>query len=314
MNFVADWLRLGLNTTPNIANSGKKSMQLQTTLNIPQAGFSIGHDDPILLLGSCFADEMGSKLTENGFSVLSNPFGTLYNPASLAALLLRSVSERETTELFHADDGLWHSWMHHSRFSSPDKEELRQRISQATEQTARFLRTARVLIVTFGTAIIYRLKADGMLVANCHKQPDTLFRRERMSAYDIVDQWTMVLQLLHAVNPDLQVIFTVSPVRHKRDGMHVNQISKGILLVAVDELVERVKADLRVDYFPAYEILLDELRDYRFYADDMVHPSSLAVEYIWQRFQETFMTAQTVEQCRQNRKAWLRQQHREIIR
>ena len=288
-------------------------MQLQTTLNIPRAGFHIGHDDPILLLGSCFADEMGSKLAESGFRVLSNPFGTLYNPASLATLLLRSVSERETTELFCADDGIWHSWMHHSRFSSPNREELQQRIQKTTAETARFLNTAHVLVVTFGTAIIYRLKADGMLVANCHKQPDKLFRRERMSAYDMVDQWTMVLQLLHAVNPALQVVFTVSPVRHKRDGMHVNQISKGILLAAVDELVECMGADMNVEYFPAYEILLDELRDYRFYADDMIHPSPMAVEYIWQRFQETFMTARTVEQGRQCRKAWLQQQHREII-
>ena len=134
--------------------------------------------------------------------------------------------------------GVWHSWMHHSSFSSADPAELVARINRTTHEVAAFLREADVLIVTFGTAIIYRLKETGMLVANCHKQPDNLFVREWLNAYDIVDQWQMLLQLLESVNPKLKVIFTVSPIRHKRDGYHVNQISKGILLQAVDETLQ----------------------------------------------------------------------------
>jgi len=295
-------------------------MQLQTIIDIPKPPFTISHQDRLLLLGSCFADEMAGKLLANGFTVLANPFGALYNPASIAAMLLRCISERECKEIFVGTDGIWHSWMHHSRFSAETKDELQARVSKATQETAAFLRTASVLIVTFGTAIIYRLKENGMLVANCHKQPDSLFQRERLTAYDIVDQWQMLLQLLHAVNPDLKLIFTVSPIRHKRDGLHVNQISKGILLQAVEEMVngnmEIVNSkwsNSKYNYFPSYEIMLDELRDYRFYADDMVHPSPLAVEYIWQRFQQTYFSPQTIEQCRLRLKEWKQSQHRTII-
>ena len=169
--------------------------------------------------------------------------------------------------------------------------------------------------VTLGTAIIYRLKETGMLVANCHKQPDNLFVRERLNAYDIVDQWQMLLQLLESVNPNLKVIFTVSPIRHKRDGYHVNQISKGILLQAVDEIL-KLNGQLpnsKCGYFPSYEIMMDELRDYRFYADDMIHPSTQAVEYIWQRFQDTYFDNKTKDVVAKATKEWRQSQHRIII-
>ncbi len=301
-------------------------MELQTIIDIPKESFQIEHDNKVMLLGSCFADEMGGKLIESGFETLANPFGTLYNPASIAALLLRCISKTQYTdtskEVFAGTDGTWHSWMHHSRFSSSEANILILNLNTKLEEAAEFLSTADILIVTFGTAIIYRLKESGMLVANCHKQPDSLFSRERLTAYDITDQWLMLLQLLHSVNPKLKIIFTVSPIRHKRDGMHINQISKGILLQAVDELVSNAAHTRLLDedsmlqsaYFPSYEIMLDELRDYRFYADDMIHPSHIAVEYIWQRFQDTYMSASTQTACRQALKDWKRSQHREIIK
>ena len=264
----------------------------------------------MLLVGSCFADEVGQRMVRGGFEAMVNPFGTLYNPASIAASLLRSISEREygvgDAELVQgAEDGVWHSWMHHSRFSSMNVEELVERMNRTMHEVADFIREADVLIVTLGTAVIYRLKETGMLVANCHKQRDELFVRERLSAYDIADQWRMLLQLLGSVNPKLKVLFTVSPIRHKRDGYHANQISKGILLQAVDEM--------GVAYFPAYEIMMDELRDYRFYADDMIHPSEKAVAYIWQRFQDTYFDNQTRDAVAKATKAWSRGQHRTII-
>jgi hypothetical protein len=178
---------------------------------------------------------------------------------------------------------------------------------------ANVLRGADVLIVTLGTAIIYRLKETGMLVANCHKQTDSLFVRERLNAYDIVDQWQMLLQLLESVNPNLKVIFTVSHIRHKRDGYHVNQISKGILLQAVDEIVNGQLPNSKCGYFPSYEIMMDELRDYRFYADDMIHPSTQAVEYIWQRFQDTYFDNKTKDVVAKATKEWRQSQHRIII-
>lgn len=287
-------------------------LNLQTTVEIPKGTFQIKHRDKIMLLGSCFADEMSAKFKECGFDTLSNPFGTLYNPASIAALLLRCISQSEYSEkakeIFQDGNGIWHSWMHHSRFSSDSVQTLVRNLNERTQEAARFLAEANILIITFGTAIIYRLKESDMLVANCHKQPDSLFRRERLTAYDITDSWLMVTNILHSINPNLKIIFTVSPIRHKRDGMHINQISKGILLQAVDEITAEQHC-----YFPSYEIMFDELRDYRFYADDMIHPSGLAVEYIWQRFQETFMNEKTLAECRAALKEWKRQQHRTII-
>lgn len=293
-------------------------MELQTTVDIPKGKLRIRHDCKIMLLGSCFADEIGKKFTEYGFQTMVNPFGTLYNPPSIAALLLRCISrtqyEQASKEVFQATDGLWHSWMHHSRFSASQADTMVKSLNDTTITAANFLEHADILIITLGTAIIYRLKENGMLVANCHKQPDALFQRERLSAYDIADQWQMLLGLLRSVNPRLHVIFTVSPIRHKRDGLHINQISKGILLQAVDELLSSADNEDFASYFPSYEIMLDELRDYRFYAEDMIHPSPTAIEYIWQKFQQTYMSPKTQEECRLRLKEWKRSQHREIIK
>ncbi len=293
-------------------------MELMTRIDIPESEWKMKTGAKVLLVGSCFADEIGEKMVRGGFEAMVNPFGTLYNPASIAASLLRSISEKEYTadsvELIQSEsDGMWHSWMHHSSFSSLDVATLVERINGTTHCVADFLREADVLIVTMGTAIIYRLKETGMLVANCHKQLDSLFVRERLNSYDIVDQWEMLLQLLESVNPKLKVIFTVSPIRHKRDGYHVNQVSKGILLQGVDEIVNGKSSNSQCFYFPSYEIMMDELRDYRFYADDMIHPSEKAVEYIWQRFQDTYFDNKTKDAVAKATKEWARHQHRQIV-
>ena len=324
-------------------------MELMTRIDIPASEWKMETGAKVLLVGSCFADEVGQRFVRGGFEAMVNPFGTLYNPASIAVNLLRALSEKEVElprssiipsvgasistwgtpvdrcgarrltgvghTVFEDAEGRWHSWLHHSSFSSTDVATVVERINSTTHRVADFLRGADVLIVTLGTAIIYRLKETGMLVANCHKQPDNLFVRERLNAYDIVDQWQMLLQLLESVNPNLKVIFTVSPIRHKRDGYHVNQISKGILLQAVDEIL-KLNGQLpnsKCGYFPSYEIMMDELRDYRFYADDMIHPSTQAVEYIWQRFQDTYFDNKTKDVVAKATKEWRQSQHRIII-
>jgi hypothetical protein len=322
-------------------------MELMTRIDIPASEWKMETGAKVLLVGSCFADEVGQRFVRGGFEAMVNPFGTLYNPASIAVNLLRALSEKEVElprssiipsvgasistwgtpvdrcgarrltgvghTVFEDAEGRWHSWLHHSSFSSTDVATVVERINSTTHRVADFLRGADVLIVTLGTAIIYRLKETGMLVANCHKQPDNLFVRERLNAYDIVDQWQMLLQLLESVNPNLKVIFTVSPIRHKRDGYHVNQISKGILLQAVDEIVNGQLPNSKCGYFPSYEIMMDELRDYRFYADDMIHPSTQAVEYIWQRFQDTYFDNRTKDVVAKATKEWRQSQHRIII-
>lgn len=279
-------------------------MELTTRIDITPSTDKIKHGDTVLTLGSCFADEMGERMDHEKFDVVVNPFGTLYNPSSICAHVLRCLSERYyqagDPEIFEAD-GLWHSWMHHGSFSDPDRDKLLSRLNAMLHLTAQTLRTARWLIVTFGTAYVYRLKQNGMLVANCHKQPDSLFLRERIPAVDIADMWKQALQLLSAVNPQLKVIFTVSPIRHRRDGLHQNQLSKAELLLGIDALSASATLSELHSYFPSYEILLDELRDYRFYANDLAHPSQMAVDYIYERFCHTYMTPGTMAlaaQCR----------------
>ena len=245
-----------------------KIMKLYTSVDIVPAVRQIGYGDKILLLGSCFADNIGAKFAEHYFQATVNPFGTLYNPASIAAAIT-NVGNSQLVE----HNGLWHSMMHHGAFSDKDKEEVLTRCEQSRALLQRALMEASTVVVTFGTAWVYEM--EGQVVANCHKLPANRFTRRCLTVNEIVEMWQPIV----ASMPDKHWIFTVSPIRHVKDGLHANQISKAILLQAVDQLGQ--------SYFPSYEIMMDELRDYRFYAEDMVHPSAVAVEYIWQRCVDT---------------------------
>ena len=265
-------------------------MELMLHAELPNPPFTLSHSQRVLLMGSCFADAIGSRLQRDKFACLVNPFGTLYNPAAMAAHLFRCVSRRpySTADVWQGADGLWRSWMHHGSFTADSAGELIALLNSTLEQTAQWLAMTDGLIVTMGTSVVYRLRESGLLVANCHRQPDALFLRERLAAVDIVDTWTTLLQLLRSVRPGLQVVLTVSPVRHKRDGLHGNQLSKAELLLACDALCRQIPE--AVTYFPAFELLTDELRDYRFYAPDMVHPTEQAADYIYDRFRQCFIS------------------------
>lgn len=246
-----------------------------------------------MMLGSCFAEHIGKKLDENKFSVDINPFGTLYNPASVAnglRILLQSV-HFTSGDLFQ-QEGIYHSFTHHSRFSAPTEDECLEGINDRMRLSSGNLSIANRLVVTWGTAFVYRLKSDGQIVSNCHKLPDKMFVRERLTVQDIVEDWRKLAIALWERNPSLKILFTVSPIRHWKDGAHENQLSKATLLLASEAL--RKEFPGQIAYFPAYEIMMDELRDYRFYADDMLHPSPLAIEYIWQRFAENFLSRETL--------------------
>lgn len=298
------------------------SMQLTTVIDIPKSSFKIKESEKILFLGSCFADSVGEKFMRGGFDALVNPFGTLYNPMSIAELIIRCIVKSDKdyydNDVFMSDDGVWHSWMHHSKFSSTSRETLVDNINNTSDKVHDFLKTCNVLVITFGTSIIYRKKDNNQLVANCHKQLDSMFIRERLTVDSIVDKWKEVIDKLSKINNNLKIVFTVSPIRHKRDGMHVNNISKGILLQAVDTIINNEELSIgesnAMQYFPSYEIMLDELRDYRFYADDMIHPSALAVDYIWQRFQDIYFDKNTQEFVRLKNKEWARSQHKTLIK
>jgi hypothetical protein len=271
---------------------------LLTKVAIPVSETKIGYNDKILLLGSCFADNIGERFGEHYFQTTINPFGTLYNPASIFTSL-SPVDTQEWPVVLH--NGLWHSMMHHGSFSHPDKNELLRRCEESWVVMRNALQEASTIIVTFGTSWVY--EREGMVVANCHKLPAKEFVRRRLTVDDVVQTWQTLIEQM----PDKHWIFTVSPIRHIKDGLHENQISKAILLQAVDCLVSNNKA---VSYFPSYEIMLDELRDYRFYADDMLHPSSLAVDYIWQRFVDTYMTIDTQNEMRTLHQLWRDRHHR----
>ena len=280
-------------------------MKLVTPVDISPAKTSVGYDTPLLLLGSCFTDEVGERLQAACFDVLCNPFGTLYNPLSIAACLQRAITAQPMQDdelVWH--DGLWHSWLHHSRFSHPDRDTCLARCNEAVSQTHAFLQRRPVLLVTFGTAWVYY--HQDRVVANCHKLPPQYFERRRLLVHPIVEAWQPLLAGLHS-----PTIFTVSPIRHMADGAHGNQLSKATLLLAVDQLVVGAA---QACYFDSYELLMDELRDYRFYTRDMCHPSDVAVDIVWERFQETYMTAGTRERVRQQEKTFLQSQHRPIIR
>ena len=263
-------------------------MELYTRILLPKARFSFSYEDRVVMMGSCFAENIGRKLEENKFSVDINPFGTLYNPASVAEglrMLLRP--ERFTSGDLFRHEGVYHSFTHHSRFSAPSEEECLDHINSRLSQSSDFLRKATRLVITLGTAFVYRLKSDGRIVSNCHKLPEKMFDRQRLSTQEIVEDWKPLLLALWEQNPALKILFTVSPIRHWKDGAHENQLSKATLLLATDALQKDYPG--RIAYFPAYEILMDELRDYRFYADDMLHPSPLAIDYIFATFYRKFL-------------------------
>lgn len=237
-----------------------------------------------------------------------NPFGVLYNPASVGASLERLWQNRFfSVEELVEQDGLFHSFSHHGSFSGTDPGETLDRINTSFKAAAANLRDATRLIITFGTAWVYALPSTEQIVANCHKFPENYFIRRRLSVDEIVLFYEDLFEVLFREKPDLKVLMTVSPIRHWKDGAHENTLSKSILHLAISELCDEFE---QVDYFPAYELLVDDLRDYRFYAEDMLHPSETAKQYIWEHFSDCCFskaTREIVNQVRQIRKAM---QHR----
>lgn len=268
-------------------------MEFSTRISVLKPPFTFSYTDPVMLIGSCFAENIGKKLEEGKFPVDINPFGILYNPACVARavrMLLRP--ERYTERDLFERDGLYHSFDHHSRFSAMSEAACLEGINERLEHSAAWFAKATRPIVTFGTAYVYRLKDGGRIVSNCHKLPEDRFERSRLSVGEVVGEWRELLLSVWERNPGLKVLFTVSPVRHWKDGAHANQLSKSVLLLAIEAL--QAEFPKQTAYFPSYELMMDELRDYRFYADDMLHPSPLAVEYIWERFVETGLSPASV--------------------
>ena len=264
-----------------------------TKVNIPISSCKIRHEDNTLVRGSCFSENMGRKLVENFFSVVVNPFGVLYNPVSIYNSLNFLLDGKRFSEkdLFY-DGSLWYSFSHSTLFSDPDMNRCLENINSALDKAEAFLSQPRFLIITFGTAWVFQNRETESVVSNCHKLPATQFVRYRLSVEEIKLSYIELIEKISARYPEMKIIFTVSPIRHWKDGAHENNVSKSVLLLAIDELQKRFD---QVSYFPAYEILMDELRDYRYYADDMLHPSALAASYIWERFSQVYFSDSTLK-------------------
>lgn len=264
-------------------------MKFRTEIQLPAFPFKIGYDDSILFIGSCFADNIGSFFEKNGFNVMVNPFGTLFNPISISSALKIALNPSLFDEKYLINhNGLWHSFAHHGKFSKSDRETLISEIATQLDLTRNFLLTSNFLFITFGTSYVYRYKKENFIVANCHKIPGTEFVKELLTASSIVEEYEKLLTDIKKVNPDMKIIFTISPVRHLGDGFRENNLSKGTLHLAVNELLKN-----GCYYFPSYEIFQDDLRDYRYYGQDLCHPSEFGVRYLEEKIAEALFTAET---------------------
>ena len=268
--------------------------RFRTAIELPTGKYGISHKSRLLLAGSCFAGNIGAMLAERKFDININPFGVLYNPLSIATMMNRVITGEpftpESPELFE-HNGKWHSILHHGDFSRNTQEELFDAINESLATSHRKAKECDTVIITFGTAYAYIRNNDNIIAGNCHKLPANIFTRRLLGIEEIVKATADVIDRFREINPEIKFIFTVSPIRHLRDGAHDNQKSKATLLLAIDRIMELYPDNAL--YFPAYEIVLDELRDYRFYADDMVHPSSVAIEYIWECFGKCYFNNAT---------------------
>ncbi len=256
------------------------------------AKHNIHHGHKILFLGSCFSEHISNYLKQAAFQVDANVNGIVFNPTSLLIPInhfLHSTNYK-VDDIFKANNGVYYSWYHHGKINGTNAEEL---LTQLTQQQLLFnknIESADWLFVTFGSALAYRHIALNMIVANCHKMPQSLFNKEWISLTDIISNWRAAIEKLLTINNKLQIVFTVSPVKYLRDGLINNTHSKAILHLAIRDLLGE-----RVHYFPSYELVTDDLRDYRFFESDGAHPNNMAIDYVWDKMQETYFTTQTSE-------------------
>jgi len=267
-------------------------VKFRTEISPEKSDLRIGYHTSLFFTGSCFSEEIGLSLKRGKFDIVINPFGVLYNPASVADSLGRIIDEKHFTESdLYQYNKSYLSFSHDTSFSSELSEEVLKSINSNLIKASLKLRNAHFLFVTFGTARIYRLKSTGQIVSNCHKIPAAKFERELMDVDSIVDLWRDLIGKIRTINSNIKIVFTVSPVRHWKDGAHGNQLSKSILFIAIDKLMSEDKS---LSYFPSYELLMDDLRDYRFYNNDLLHPSSEAVRYIRDFFTASYFDDDTL--------------------
>lgn len=282
-------------------------MRLSTEIKIEREA-DISYESRIMMFGSCFSENIGEKLSQLKFNVSNNPLGILFNPCSILQTIERIVSYNPFVkeDLFCRDD-VWNSFHLHSKFARLDAETYLENANHQLALSHEFMRNATHLFITLGTAWVYEYADNGLIVANCHKEPSERFIRKRLSEEEATQTLQKIIETVQTINPNISVTFTVSPIRHWKDGAHGNQISKATLLLAIDNILQENPS---THYFPAYEIMMDELRDYRFYAEDLIHPNELAIEYIWEKFRDSRISPETEEEMKEVRKIFDALNHR----
>ena len=280
-------------------------MNFFSKVDIPASDLRIDYKSNLAFIGSCFADNISAQFASRKFKVLANPFGTVYNPVSLAsqtkAIADGKVFGEEDVFQDTRCDGLWHCWDAHSSLSAATKEECIGKLNAATTQARDFLQKADAVFITLGTAFVYYLKDSGKPVSNCHRQEPNLFTRRMISVDEATEAICETIASIRQLNPHAHIVFTVSPLRHLSDGAHGNNLSKATVLLGIEKAIKEIATSPSaprndaITYFPGYEIVMDELRDYRFYSDDMIHLSKTAEEYIFERMVETYCDSTTRE-------------------
>ena len=263
----------------------------RTEIEVDPSDHKIAHTSHVLTIGSCFSDRMGKKLVENKFDVMINPFGTVYNPLSIFKLLSYAIDgQYPDSSTYHTSQGLQSNFDFHSSFSQVDRQPLETAIQQTIDETTKYLSSCQWLIITFGTAYVYERIDNKETVANCHKIPSKLFIKKLLTQKHILADFDALNEKLIRLNSNIKIMVTVSPVRHVKDTLNNNAVSKSVLRITCDTLEK--KHD-HLSYFPSYEIMMDDLRDYRFYKSDMIHPNEVAEDYIWEKFVATYCSQET---------------------
>ena len=278
------------------------ALKLKLTLDAKPASYKINYGERLLLMGSCFTENIGLKLQAHLFETLENSHGILFNPVSVQNALMDIIANKKYTELdlFLLND-VWNSWHHHSRFSGVTQTEALDKMNGAIQEAHSYLKSAHHLVITLGSAWLYTLNENvpnhmGMVVANNHKAPANWFTRKLLQPQELLSNLQSLVAALQSFNPNLHIVFTISPVRHLREGLVENNRSKAVLIQAVHDLVSMEK---NIEYFPAYEYVIDDLRDYRFYSEDLVHPNYAATQYVWEKLVDTYMSAETQSMMKQ---------------
>ena len=253
----------------------------------------ITHKDKVIFFGSCFSDEISERFKNAGFDVLSNPFGTIFHPLSMAKNFQNSINQNPELSIFESKNHFF-SWDCSTLIHSDTKIGLENKIRKIQANFLEYIEKSSYLFITFGTSFAYSLHENNQIVANCHKQDSTLFRKVFTEISEMSEVWIEVLDLIFTKNPQIKIVFTVSPVRHSKDGLAENNRSKARLFELISSLENHFKTKNLLHYFPSYEIVIDELRDYRFYKEDLIHPSEQAINYIWEKLKTAFFSEKTL--------------------